>query len=88
MSRIILSAALVLGAFAFGSTAIAAKPVSQACLGASVSSAAQNIPEYGGLVSGAARATDEGNRPGVGDDVQAIQAGAVPDEDFPNTCND
>ena len=88
MSRIILVAALVLGASAFGGTAIAARPVSQACLGASVSSAAQNIPEYGSVVSGAAHASGEGNRVGVGDDVQAIQAGFVPDEIFPNTCND
>ena len=88
MSRIILSTALVFGAFAFGGTALAARPVSQACLGASVSSAAQNIPDYGAVVSGAARASGADNRVGIGDDVQFIQSGEVPDEIFPNTCND
>ena len=74
-------AALVISA----APAAAAAPNHQACLGTTVSSAAQTIPDYGALVAGVARS---GPVLGVGDDVQAILAGQVPDALFPNTCND
>jgi hypothetical protein len=41
---------------------------------------------FGSAVVGFAQ--EPGNRPGLGDGVQLLQAGLVPDELVPNTCND
>jgi hypothetical protein len=41
---------------------------------------------FGSAVVGFAQ--EPGNRPGLGDGVQLLQAGLVPDEVVPNTCND
>lgn len=62
--------------------ALAAKPVSRACFGGTISGHAM-AGSFGALVSETALA----NR-GVNVVVHTIQAGAFPDAGFPNTCND
>ena len=74
--------AIVLGSFGLMmSQAGAAQPANQACLGEDFSDLAG--PGFGpGVVSFA-------QNPGpFGQDIQAVLAGAVGDEVFPNTCND
>lgn len=76
-----LAAGVVL---ASGSVAGAAEPANQACVGESLSS----------LAIGSAGAFGEGTvsfaqLPGPhGENIQLFQAGVVPDEVVPNTCND
>ena len=71
--------AIVSGLFA--SPAGAAEPANQACLGESLSALAG--PGFGrGVVSFVPV-----GRPGLGDGIQLLQAGVVPDELLPNTCN-
>jgi hypothetical protein len=66
-------------------TASAAQPTVNGCMGQSVSANAQVLHPYGQVVLAPnAPRNDFGS---IGDAVQAIQAGAVPDEVFPNTCN-
>jgi hypothetical protein len=90
MSKFVVSIALCVGLLGAGAaaTASAAQPVSQGCVGDTVTAAAHAVHPYGSAVSGFAHDTSNGNRAGVGDDLQALQAGQVPDEVFPNTCND
>ena len=81
----IVAGSLVIGAGAAG----AATPASQGCVGSTVSGLAavahaNGIP-YGQLVVGFAQ--DPFSRPGLGDGVQLLQAGQVPDAVVPNTCN-
>lgn len=87
VTRLIIGFALAAGIYAGAGTALAAQPVQQACMGTTVSSGAQAIQPYGAVVSGFAQVSGDGNRPGVGDDIQLLQAGAIPDSVFPNTCN-
>jgi hypothetical protein len=63
--------------------ALAATPTVKGCLGESISTAAG--PGFGNFIEQAAQ--DPADRPGLGDAVQAAQAGRVPDAAFPNTCN-
>lgn len=73
---------------ASGGVASAAQPVQQACLGESVSALASSQPApgaFGAAVLGFAQ--DPTTAPGLGDGLQALQAGQVPDEVVPNTCN-
>ncbi len=66
----------------------AAEPAIQGCYGESISALATNQPvpgAFGGGVVGFAQ--DPNSRPGLGDGVQALQAGVVPDNVVPNTCN-
>lgn len=64
----------------------ASQPANPACVGESLSALASNQPFPG--------AFGEGTRffaqlPGPhGDNIQALQAGVVPDQVVPNTCND
>jgi hypothetical protein len=89
MSKLIVSVALSIGLVGAGvATASAARPVSQACVGGTVSGGAHAVHPYGAAISGFAHDSAPDNHVGVGDDVQALQAGQVPDEVFPNTCND
>ncbi len=88
MSRIVLSIVAAAAIVGTVGTAHAAKPVSQACVGDSVSGGTQIVHPYGRAISQFAHETDETNRRGVGDDVQFLQNGEVPDSVFPNTCND
>ena len=67
----------------------ARKPANQACLGRDLSALATTQPfpgAFGGGVVGFAQAPD--GQPGLGNGIQALQAGAVPDAVVPNTCND
>ncbi len=71
----------------------ASQPVVQACVGATFSEAAHALHEVGAppgslgeIVSGFAQQPD-GN-PGLGDGIQAIQAGLLPYSVAVNACND
>ncbi len=70
-------------ALVLASPVLAAQPVSQACLGRTISAAAQGGAAFGQFVAGVAR-----DDRGVGEEVQIVLAGELPDEGFPNTCND
>ena len=69
------------------SAAGAAQPVVQACVGASFSEGAAALPggDLGQTVRGLAQAPDEA--PGIGNGIQATQAGEVPDDVAINACN-
>ena len=84
--RIVVMGLIAAAALFFaGGAADAATPASKGCMGESVSAAAQgNQGAFGALVSSTAQL--EGD-PGIGDIVQAIQAGLIPDEVLSNTCN-
>jgi hypothetical protein len=71
----------------FASAAGAAQPVVKACVGTTFSGAAAALPPGG--VGQAVRgfAQDPTTRPGIGDGIQALQAGLVPDDVVVNTCN-
>jgi hypothetical protein len=69
--------------------ASAATPANQACVGESLSTLASDQPfpgAFGAGVTGFAQAPDA--RPGLGDGIQALQAGDVTDDVVLNTCND
>jgi len=89
-ARAVTAAAIVAGSVVVSAGAAgAATPVSQGCVGSTVSGLAaaahgSGVP-YGQLVVGFAQ--DPFSRPGLGDGVQLLQAGLVPDEIVPNTCN-
>jgi hypothetical protein len=72
------------------SAAGAAEPVNQACVGESLSGLATTQPFPGAFGAGVAGFAQDPNLPpaGLGDGIQALQAGVVPDEVVPNTCND
>lgn len=66
----------------------AGRPAVQACIGTTFSSLATTQTSPGALghgVSGFAQGDD--GQPGLGDGVQVLQAGLVPDSTVPNTCN-
>ena len=71
----------------FASAAGAAQPVVQACVGTTLSGAALALPP--GSVGAAVRgfAQDPTSPPGIGDGIQALQAGLVSDDVVLNTCN-
>ena len=62
---------------------MAAKPANQACLGQDIRVYAEAGSSFGTFISGMAVGTQ-----GVGDEIEAHQAGDIPDEVIPNTCND
>ena len=81
-----LAAAITLGT---GGAAGAGQPSTHACVGDSLSALAANQPApgaFGQAVRGFAQ--DPLTAPGLGDGIQALQAGEVPDQVVPNTCND
>jgi hypothetical protein len=80
----VVAAALAMGVGAAG----AAEPNNQGCVGESLSVLASNQPApgaFGQAVVGFAQAPV--GQPGLGDAIQAFQAGVVPDNIVPNTCN-
>lgn len=79
-------AAVLLGS---GSVAGAGEPVVQACVGTTFSNAAHALPagDLGQTIVGFAQAPGTAH-PGLGDGIQQLQAGLVPDEVAINTCND
>ena len=84
LSRAIAATAgAVIASSLFALPAAAAEPANQACVGESFSALAG--PGFGqGVVSFA----QQPGPPGLGDGIQALQAGLVPDFVVPNTCND
>jgi hypothetical protein len=82
-----LAVGLVLGS---GTVAGAAEPENQACVGESLSALATDQLFPGAFGAGVVGFAQDPNLPppGLGDGLQALQAGAVPDEAVPNTCND
>jgi hypothetical protein len=76
--------ALVSGLFAL--PAAAAEPANQACVGKSLSALAG--PGFGqGIVFFAQVGGPVNTQPGLGDGMQLLLAGVVPDQVVPNTCN-
>ena len=76
--------AIVSGLFAL--PANAAEPANQACVGESLSAFAG--PGFGQAIVFLAQVGGPfDTRPGFGDGMQRLQAGAIPDEFSPNTCN-
>jgi hypothetical protein len=84
LSRAIAAiAGVAIASSLFALPAAAAKPANQACIGTSFSALAG--PRFGqGVVSFA----QQPGPPGLGDGIQALQAGSVSDLVVPNTCND
>lgn len=81
-----LAAGITLGA---GNPAGAGKPRNQACVGQSLSALASDQPAPGAFGQAVRSfAQDPAPPPGLGAGIQALQAGLVPDEVVPNTCND
>jgi hypothetical protein len=78
-------AGVVLGS---GGVAGAGEPVVQACVGTTFSEGAQGLPpgDLGQAIVGFAQAPDTAH-PGLGDGIQVLQAGMLPDEVAVNTCN-
>ena len=79
----------VIAVLGWGSAPVgAATPAIQGCYGDSISSLATNQPDTGAFGAGVVGfAQDPNSRPGIGDGVQLLQAGQVPDGVVPNTCN-
>jgi hypothetical protein len=76
--------AIVSGLFAL--PADAAEPANQACVGESLSALAG--PGFGeAIVFFAQVGGPFDTQPGLGDGMQRLQAGAIPDQVVPNTCN-
>jgi hypothetical protein len=86
----VVATATAIAAGGIASGAVDAKaPANTGCYGESISALASDQPApgaFGAGVVGFAQAPDA--RPGLGDGVQALQAGLVPDEVVTNTCND
>jgi hypothetical protein len=82
-----VSAGIVL---ASGSSAGAVEPVNQACVGESLSALATDQPFPGAFGAGVVGFAQDPTLPppGLGDGIQALQAGLVDDGLVPNTCND
>jgi hypothetical protein len=84
--RIIGSTALLLS---LGTApAVADPPANQACLGDDASTAAHALVGGGSSLGEVVSATATTRPRAIGDEVQAHLAGEIPDEVFPNTCND
>ena len=67
----------------------AGPPANTGCYGESISALATNQAAPGAFGAGVVGfAQNPDDRPGLGEGVQALQAGAVPDIVVPNTCND
>ena len=82
-------AGALLGGIGLGGVAEAAQPANQACVGDLFNG---DAPENGGPVDGAGAVVSDLASNQVfgrfGDAIQALQTGTVPDEIFPNSCND
>ena len=63
----------------------AGQPVVKGCVGVTFSSNAKSFRPLGQAVRGFAQ--EPTNRPGLGDGIQAVQAGAVSDDVADNACN-
>jgi len=79
----IVAATIGFGVVGFAGPASAAKPVVQGCVGQTFSQAGAH--PLGQLIKQFAQSPD--GQPGLGDGIQTLQAGQLPDEVAPNTCN-
>lgn len=80
------TAAVTIVSGLFALPAHAAEPANQACLGESFS--ALTGPGFGqAIVFFAQGGGPVDTQPGLGDGIQRLQAGLVPDQVVPNTCN-
>lgn len=90
--------AVILGSLAL--PALAAQPAVQGCFGADISGYAQNGETdpgsffefdsgegWGGFISGVATSPGADLHVGVGGEIQAHQAGIIPDAVISNSCN-
>jgi hypothetical protein len=70
----------------------AAEPRNQACVGESLSTLATTMAPgtFGHSIAGFAQSPPVGSLtlPGIGDGIQALQAGQITDDTALNTCND
>ena len=84
--KVVAALAIAVGGIAgYGSIAGAATPAVTGCVGSTFSSLATAAPRLGQGVKGFAQ--DPTTKPGLGDGIQALQAGQVPDDVVANTCN-
>ena len=88
---LVVAGATVMSVGLLGGTAGAAEPAQQACIGQTWSGMATGSPT--GFVGDAmifiAQVGGPFNtQPGAGDAMQRFQAGIIPDDLLPNTCND
>lgn len=82
----LIGSSLTLASMLLAAPADAAEPVDQACLGESFSALA--APGFGhGVVFFAQNGGPADTRTGLGDGIQLLQSGVVPDAIVPNTCN-
>ena len=91
MRRLVVVTAVAIAGVvaAMPAVASAGKPANQACVGKSLSALAMTQPApgvFGSAVVGFAQQPD--GQPGLGDGINALAAGDVPDEVVPNTCDD
>jgi hypothetical protein len=88
-SRLLVAAAVMVGGIGMMTPAASAgEPAVTGCYGETISALASTQPApgaFGGAVVGFAQAPD--GQPGLGEGVQALQAGFVPDDVVPNSCN-
>jgi len=83
-------AAAAATAVSFGlltSPSAASQPEPASCLGESFSAIASTDAFSGGIVFFAQVGGPLNAHPGLGDGIQNIQAGLIPDQLVPNTCN-
>jgi hypothetical protein len=84
---IVLSISLLAALGLTTGVAGAAEPADQACVGESLSALAEGSQgAFGAGIVGFAQEPE--SQPGIGDGIQVLQAGLVPDDAVPNTCND
>jgi len=94
MKRMIVSAVFAFGLIGGGvgvagaGVAGAAEPNNQACVGESLSVLASNQPAPGAFGAGVVFFAQAPDGFGLGNNIQFLQAGVVPDTIVPNTCND
>jgi hypothetical protein len=94
MKRWIVACVVAVSAVTGVATAAGAgTPVVQGCVGSSFSDGAHAVHDagappgtIGAILSGFAQQPDA--KPGLGDGIQALQAGLTPDSVAVNTCND
>jgi hypothetical protein len=88
--RIAVGAAIAtLAVTSLTGAAHAGPPARQGCVGKTMSALATNQPGPGAFGHGvAAFAQAPDGKPGLGDGIQLLQAGAVSDTTLPNACND
>ena len=88
MKRLMVGAALTAATFTLGiGTASAATPAVHACVGASLSSLARSAAAPGDFGHGVRDFAQNSATPGLGVDIQNLQAGVVTNDVVPNTCN-